>query len=101
MAPIVSEVDVARPPEEVFRYATHPARFGEWHGPVRADVAVIVDPSQDGTQAHVTIEVDFRGSGMGKLILPMVLREARKEVPQSCQQLKFRLESGLAAPAEP
>jgi uncharacterized protein YndB with AHSA1/START domain len=153
MAPIVSEVDVARPPEEVFRYATDPARFGEWQsgvvsahiegdgaqavgsrcvmtrriggsdrtstseitelspprtwtvcgidGPVRADVTVIVDPRQDGTKAHVTIEVDFRGSGMGKLILPMVLREARKEVPQSCQQLKSRLESGSAAPAEP
>ncbi len=63
--------------------------------------AVAVDPRQDGTQAHVTIQVDFRGYGMGKLIMPMVVREARNEVPQSCQQLKSRLESGSGAPAEP
>jgi len=151
MAPIVSEVDIARPPEEVFRYATDPARFGEWQssvisahiegdgpqavgsrcvmtrriggsdrtstseitelssprtwvirgidGPVRADVAVIVDPRQDGTQAHVTIQVDFRGHGMGKLIVPVVLREAGKEVSESCQQLKSRLETGSGTAA--
>ena len=29
MALIVSEVDVARPPDEVFRYVTDPCRFGE------------------------------------------------------------------------
>ena len=153
MAPIVSEVDVARPPEEVFRYVTDPSRFGEWQsgvvsahidpdgpqavgsrcvmtrriggtdrtttseitelspprtwtirgidGPVRADVAVAVDPRQDGTQAHVTIQVDFRAYGMGKLIMPMVVREARKEVPESCELLKSRLESGSGAAAEP
>ena len=153
MAPIVSEVDVARPPEEVFRYVIDPSRFGEWQsgvvsaridpdgpqavgsrcvmtrriggsdrtstsevteispprkwvihgidGPIRADVMVAVDPRQDGTQAHVTIQVDFRGYGMGKLIMPMVVREARNEVPQSCQLLKSRLENGSGAPAAP
>jgi uncharacterized protein YndB with AHSA1/START domain len=30
MAPIVSSVDVARPPGEVFAYATDPSRFAEW-----------------------------------------------------------------------
>jgi uncharacterized protein YndB with AHSA1/START domain len=30
MAPVVSSVDVARPPEEVFPYVTDPARFAEW-----------------------------------------------------------------------
>ena len=38
---------------------------------------------------------------MGKLIMPMVVREARKEVPESCQLLKSRLESGSGAAAEP
>jgi len=147
MAPIVSEVDVARPPDDVFRYVTDPSRFGEWQsgvvsahiegdgaqsvgsrcimtrrigssdrtstseitqlspprtwavrgidGPIRANIAVTVDPRQDGAQAHVTIQVDFTGHGMlGKMIMPMVIREARQEVPQSCQKLKVRLESG-------
>ncbi len=65
-------------------------------GPVRADVTVLVDPRLDGTQAHVTIQVDFRGHGMGKLIVPMVFREAGQEVPESCRQLKSRLETGPA-----
>jgi uncharacterized protein YndB with AHSA1/START domain len=34
MAPIVSSIEIARPPEEVFAYATDPARFGEWQDDV-------------------------------------------------------------------
>jgi uncharacterized protein YndB with AHSA1/START domain len=30
MAPIVSTIEIARPPEEVFAYATDPTRFAEW-----------------------------------------------------------------------
>jgi uncharacterized protein YndB with AHSA1/START domain len=36
MAPIVSQIDIARPPEEVYAYVTDPSRFGEWqHDVVR------------------------------------------------------------------
>ncbi len=144
MAPIVGQVDIARPPDEVFRYVTDPARFGEWQagvvsahiegddpqavgsvcmmtrriggsertstskitefspphrwtirgidGPIRADVTVIVDSRQAGQAAHVAIELDFTAHGIGKLILPVVIRESRKEVPESCLKLKARLE---------
>ena len=34
MAPIVSSIEIARPPEEVFAYATDPARFAEWQDDV-------------------------------------------------------------------
>lgn len=30
MAPIVSSIEIARPPEEVFSYATDPSRFADW-----------------------------------------------------------------------
>ncbi len=30
MAPIVSSVEIARPPDEVFAYVTDPSRFPEW-----------------------------------------------------------------------
>jgi uncharacterized protein YndB with AHSA1/START domain len=30
MAPIVSSIDIARPPDEVFSYLSDPARFPEW-----------------------------------------------------------------------
>ncbi|SCG70533.1 SRPBCC family protein [Micromonospora inositola] len=36
MAPLVSTIEIARPPEEVFAYATDPSRFAEWqHDVVR------------------------------------------------------------------
>jgi uncharacterized protein YndB with AHSA1/START domain len=34
MAPIVSSIEIARPPAEVFAYATDPARFAEWQDDV-------------------------------------------------------------------
>ena len=40
MAPIVSTIEVARPPEEVYRYVTDPSRFAEWQPDVvRVDSA--------------------------------------------------------------
>lgn len=30
MAPLVSSIDIARPPEQVFAYVTDPIRFPEW-----------------------------------------------------------------------
>jgi uncharacterized protein YndB with AHSA1/START domain len=30
MAPLVSTIEIARPPEEVFAFATDPLRFAEW-----------------------------------------------------------------------
>lgn len=63
-------------------------------GPIRANVQVTVEPRGDGHQSHVTIQLDFQGHGIGKMLLPMVVRQARKEAPQSCQKLKTRLESG-------
>jgi uncharacterized protein YndB with AHSA1/START domain len=145
MAPIITGVDIARPPGEVFTYVTDPARFDEWQagvvsghiegdggpavgarcittrrvggakrtftseitqfdppgnwavrgidGPIRAAVGVTVEPRQDGEQSHVTISLDFSGHGAGKLLLPVVEWQARKEAPQSCQKLKQRLDS--------
>lgn len=63
-------------------------------GPIRANVNVTVEPVPDSGQSHVTIKLDFQGHGVGKLLVPMVIRQARKEVPQSCQNLKKLLESG-------
>lgn len=68
-------------------------------GPIRADVRVSVDPVSGGggsggpaDLSRVTIWLDFHGHGFGKLIAPMVRSQARKEVPESCQKLKARLE---------
>jgi uncharacterized protein YndB with AHSA1/START domain len=34
MAPIVSTIEIGRPPEDVFAYAADPAHFAEWQGDV-------------------------------------------------------------------
>ena len=39
MAPIVSHIEITRPPAEVFAYVTDPSRFAEWqHDVVRVDL---------------------------------------------------------------
>jgi uncharacterized protein YndB with AHSA1/START domain len=39
MPPIVSHIEIARPPDEVFAYVTDPSRFHEWqHDVMRVDI---------------------------------------------------------------
>jgi uncharacterized protein YndB with AHSA1/START domain len=65
-------------------------------GPVRPVGKGKVEPVGDGTRSRVTIELDFEGHGLGKLLRPVVVSQARKQVPENQRQLKERLESGAA-----
>jgi len=59
-----------------------------------------VEPLAD-TRSRLTIAVDFDGHGVGKLLLPLVVRrQARKEMPANLATLRARLETGAAAAAE-
>jgi hypothetical protein len=61
-------------------------------GPIRAVVDVSVEPMTD-TRSRVTIAVDFTGHGMGRALVPLVVRrEARREMPANLAALKDRLE---------
>jgi uncharacterized protein YndB with AHSA1/START domain len=63
-------------------------------GPVRAAVDVLVEPVT-GSRSRLTISVDFTGHGIGKILVPlMVRREARKEMPANIAALKQRMEAG-------
>jgi uncharacterized protein YndB with AHSA1/START domain len=151
MPPIIETIEIARPPDEVFPYATDPSRFSEWQkgvvsaglvgggpaavgarctttrrigasertstqeitelaaphrwavrgidGPIRANIAVTIDPIDDGRGSRLTISLDFVGQGLGRMIVPAVRREAAKEAPSTCHALKLRLESGSPATA--
>jgi uncharacterized protein YndB with AHSA1/START domain len=62
-------------------------------GPVRADVDVIVETLGDSPTSRMTIRLDFKGHGAGRVIVPLfVRRQAAREVPRSCAKLKERLE---------
>lgn len=64
-------------------------------GPIRALVSVTVDPLADGARSRVTISVDFTGHGIGKLLVPLVVRrQAAKEMPENMRRLKLALEAG-------
>jgi hypothetical protein len=62
-------------------------------GPVRAIVKGTVEPLDDGARSRVTIELDFEGHGIGKLLVPLIARpQAKQELPKNLQRLKERLE---------
>jgi hypothetical protein len=145
--PILATAEVDRPAEDVFAYATDPARFPEWQagvvsghmdgggtgvgarcisvrriggaerastselvhvdpprtwsvrgvdGPIRAAVDVTVE-SIGADRARVSIGVDFTGHGIGKLLVPLVVRrQAHKEMPTNLARLKERLEQSTS-----
>ena len=61
-------------------------------GPIRAAVDVTVEPLGED-RSRVSIAIDFAGHGIGKLLVPLVVRrEAAKEMPANLARLKERLE---------
>ena len=63
-------------------------------GPIRAAVEVLVEPVT-GSRSRLTISVDFTGHGIGKILVPLMVRpEARKEMPGNLAALKQRMEAG-------
>ncbi|MFE1438519.1 SRPBCC family protein [Streptomyces sp. NPDC058739] len=62
-------------------------------GPVRPRTHGSIEPLDDGRRSRVTIEIDFEGHGMGKVLLPLVVRpQVRKELPKDELLLKQQLE---------
>ena len=61
-------------------------------GPIRATVDLTVEARSD-TSARLTIALDFEGHGIGRLLVPLLVRrEARREMPVNLTTLKQRLE---------
>jgi uncharacterized protein YndB with AHSA1/START domain len=69
-----------------------------WHikgvdGPVRGDVHGAIEPLAGGTRSRLTLDLDFEGHGVGKVIAPLVVKPyARKEMPRNEEKLKHLLE---------
>ena len=138
MPPIVTSAEIGRPAEEVFAYATDPARFSQWQkgvvdghmdgpagadpgrggqvrddaahrrrqppstselthidpprawgvrdtdGPIQAAVDVRVEPVT--RSLRLTISVDFTGHGIGKILVPLMVRREHDRVPRRRRQ---------------
>ncbi|MER8224833.1 hypothetical protein ABTZ58_30510 [Streptomyces sp. NPDC094143] len=119
MSAVKETVDVDCRPEDVYDYCTDTGRLPEWQlsavsaerldqglvgvpphswgmrgvdGPVRTRAHGEVEPLDEG-RSHVTIAVDFEGHGVGKLLVPLVVRpQVREELPRDEQLPKDRLE---------
>ena len=83
--PITYEITAHDPPRT--------SSFRGTNGPIRVVGTVTVEPAGEG-RSRVTIDLDFEGHGFGKVLLPLVRRDARKRVPANQAKLKARLEAG-------
>jgi hypothetical protein len=62
-------------------------------GPIRATVDVTVEPVTE-TSSRLTIAVDFDGHGIGRVLVPLIVRrQAQKEMPANVEALKRRVEA--------
>lgn len=62
-------------------------------GPIRATVDLTVAPLTE-TRSRLTIAVAFEGHGIGKVLVPLLVRrQAQKEMPTNVANLKRHLES--------
>lgn len=86
---MISEVTEHNPPRS---FAFHGIE-----GPIRAIGKGTVESVGDGARSRFTMELDFEGHGIGKLLVPLVVRrQARSDMAKSQARLKARLESGVA-----
>jgi hypothetical protein len=84
----------SRPSTSVLTHIDPPSSWGVrgTDGPIRAVVDVRVEPLAE-SRSRLTISVDFTGHGIGKILVPlMVRREARKEMPDNVTALKRLIE---------
>ena len=83
-----------RPAVSEITHVDPPNRWGVRgvDGPIRATVDVTAEPLGEG-RSRLTIAVDFEGHGIGKVLVPLIVRrEARKEMPANLAALRNRLE---------
>jgi len=80
---------------EVFEYDP-PRRIAArgLNGPIRPTIAMTVEPIRDGAGSRVTLDLDLRGYGIGKILVFVARLASKKKVPADLNRLKTRLESG-------
>ena len=91
---MTSELTAYNPP--------HDYAFRVVDGPVRAVGKGTFEPLDGGARTAFTFELDFEGHGIGKLLIPLVVRRsAMKELERSHAALKRRLDSQATSGAAP
>jgi len=61
--------------------------------PVVAIVRGTIEPLDQGERSRVTISLEFEAHGIGRLLVPLIIRrQARRQLPRTQRQLKEALE---------
>jgi len=64
-------------------------------GPVRPSVQLTLEPLDDGHGSRLTAVMDFEGHGIGRILVPLVVRRrAAQQAPRSYRHLQELLERG-------
>ncbi|HZD00409.1 MAG TPA: SRPBCC family protein [Actinomycetes bacterium] len=63
-------------------------------GPLTTIARGRIEPLDGGERSRVRIALEFEAHGIGKSLLPLVLREAPKQLPRNEKKLKEVLERG-------
>jgi uncharacterized membrane protein len=71
------------------------AAFRVVDGPVRPHGVISLTPLDGGTRTGYTVDFEVHGHGLGKLLAPLIRRDAAKQMPQNLKHLKERLEAGV------
>jgi uncharacterized protein YndB with AHSA1/START domain len=61
-------------------------------GPLTAIAKGTIERLDDGERSRLTIALEFGAHGMGKSLLPLIRRQARRQLPRNEQRLKELLE---------
>lgn len=70
----------------------HSQGFRSISGAVRPTGAVTIEPLDNGARSRLTFKLEIQGAGLGRLLVPLVRRQARQEVPIAHARLKELLE---------
>jgi Polyketide cyclase / dehydrase and lipid transport len=84
-----------RPSTSLITHLERPRTWGVRgiDGPIRAMVDLTVEQLTT-RRSRLTISVDFEGHGIGKVLVPLLVRrQARQEMPRNIAELKRRIES--------
>lgn len=83
---VVTEITEYDPPR---RWADHGVA-----GPIRAVVGVTIEALASADRSRLRVELDFEGHGIGKLLVPLLVRrQAERQLPGNLERAKRRLES--------
>jgi hypothetical protein len=61
-------------------------------GPLTAVAQGTIEPLDDGKRSRLTIALEFKSHGIARVLVPLILRQARRLLPRNEQRLKELLE---------